>query len=58
MLFSPTQQHVSHRQLHVFREPTPTGYARHIILTEPASLTPLAFPDVVVALSEMLPPEI
>jgi Uma2 family endonuclease len=49
---------VSDRQLHVFREPTATGYASHQILTEPATITPLAFPDMTLHLSEILLPEI
>lgn len=47
---------VTGRQLHVFREPTPTGYAHHEILTEPANVAPLAFPDVSLSLAAMLPP--
>ncbi len=47
---------VPNRQLHIFREPTPTDYARHLILAEPSQATPLAFPDVVLALTAMLPP--
>jgi Uma2 family endonuclease len=47
---------VTGRQLHVFREPTPTGYAQHDILTESANITPLAFPDVSLAVAAMLPP--
>ena len=47
---------VGNRRLYLFREPTPMGYASHRILTEPASLSPLAFPDISIQLSEILPP--
>lgn len=45
-----------HRQLHVFREPSSKGYTRHLILTEPNQITPLAFPELVLTLSAILPP--
>jgi Uma2 family endonuclease len=45
-----------HRQLHIFRDPTPTGYTRHLILTEPNSVAPLAFPDCRLELTAILPP--
>lgn len=44
------------RQLHVFREPSHTGYESTVILTEEASISPLAFPDVPILISQMLPP--
>ena len=47
---------LKHRQLHVFRNPTPTGYTSHLILTEPNQIAPLAFPDVMISLSLILPP--
>ncbi|MGC8711422.1 MAG: Uma2 family endonuclease [Leptodesmis sp.] len=47
---------VTNRQLHVFRDPASTGYGSHVILTEAASITPLAFPDVSLQLSAMFPP--
>lgn len=47
---------VNNRQLHVFREPTTTGYTSHTTLTEPASFSPLAFLDITVSLSSILPP--
>ncbi|MBD2576134.1 Uma2 family endonuclease [Oscillatoria sp. FACHB-1406] len=47
---------VRNRQLHIFREPTPTGYTRHLIISEPNRVAPLAFPQSEIALSEILPP--
>jgi Uma2 family endonuclease len=44
------------RQLHVFRNPTPTSYTSHLILTEPNQVTPLAFPNITLALTDILPP--
>jgi Uma2 family endonuclease len=47
---------LNNRQLHVFRNPTPTGYTSHLILTEPNSTTPLTFPQIALALTDILPP--
>ena len=47
---------LSHRQLHIFRDPTPAGYTRHLILTEPNSVAPLAFPNCRLELTAILPP--
>lgn len=44
------------RKLHVFREPTQEGYQSEVIFSEGASVSPLQFPDVVIALQDMLPP--
>jgi Uma2 family endonuclease len=44
------------RQLHIFRNPTPTGYTSHLILTEPNEISPLAFSGVVLTLTTLLPP--
>ena len=44
------------RQLHIFRDPTPTGYTSHLILTEPNQVSPLAFPNLIVTLTSILPP--
>lgn len=44
------------RQLHIFRDPTPTGYTSHLILTEPNQVSPLAFPNLIVILTSILPP--
>ncbi|MBE9116777.1 Uma2 family endonuclease [Lusitaniella coriacea LEGE 07157] len=47
---------IKNRQLHIFREPTPTGYTRHLILTEPNQAVPLAFPNLALSLTSILPP--
>ena len=47
---------VNERKLHVFREPTQEGYQSEVILSEEASLSPLQFPTLVIALQDMLPP--
>jgi Uma2 family endonuclease len=47
---------IKNRQLHVFRNPTPTGYTSHLILAEPNEITPLAFPTLTLSLTAILPP--
>lgn len=47
-----------HRQLHIFRTPTSTGYSSHLILKQDQQLSPLALPKVVLALKNFLPPAI
>lgn len=47
---------LKNRQFHVFRDPTPTGYTSHLILTEPHQVSPLAFPDLSITLASILPP--
>lgn len=47
---------LKNRQLHVFRDPTPTGYTSHLILTEPHQISPLAFPVLAITLTSILPP--
>ena len=47
---------VNDRQLHVFREPAEDGYQSEVILEETASISPLQFPDINIAIQEMLPP--
>jgi Uma2 family endonuclease len=47
---------LKNRQLHVFRNPTPTGYTSHLILTEPNQITPIAFPHITLNLTNILPP--
>ncbi|WP_254923794.1 Uma2 family endonuclease [Pseudanabaena sp. SR411] len=44
------------RQLHIFRKPLATGYTEHLILSEPNQAAPLAFPEIAIALSSILPP--
>ncbi|ACK64490.1 protein of unknown function DUF820 [Rippkaea orientalis PCC 8801] len=46
---------LKNRQLHLFCDPTPTAYKSHLILTEPNQVSPLAFSDVIVSLSAILP---
>jgi Uma2 family endonuclease len=47
---------LKNRQLHVFRNPTPTGYTSHLILTEPNQIAPLSFPSLTLSLTAILPP--
>jgi Uma2 family endonuclease len=47
---------VKNRQLHIFRDPTPTGYSSHLILAEPNQAVPLAFPSLILSLTSILPP--
>ena len=47
---------VKSRQLHIFRKPIASGYTEHLILSEPNQAAPLAFPEIVIALSSILPP--
>ncbi|KAB8316627.1 Uma2 family endonuclease [Tolypothrix campylonemoides VB511288] len=44
------------RQLHIFREPSQQGYQSKVILGEDESLSPLQFPELRIAVLEMLPP--
>ncbi|MBD2579687.1 Uma2 family endonuclease [Oscillatoria sp. FACHB-1406] len=48
---------VKERQLHLFRDPTATGYTRHLIVSEPNRVASLAFPHLNLSLSEILPPQ-
>jgi Uma2 family endonuclease len=47
---------LKNRQLHIFRDPTPTGYTSHLILTEPNQICPLAFPTLALTLTDIFPP--
>lgn len=47
---------LKNRQLHIFREPTSTGYTRHLILTEPNQVSPLGFPELMLSLAAILTP--
>jgi Uma2 family endonuclease len=47
---------LKNRQLHIFRDLTPTGYTSHLILTEPNQASPLAFPSLTLSLTSILPP--
>lgn len=44
------------RQLHIFRKPTQDGYQSKVILAEDATISPLEFPDLSIAVLEILPP--
>ena len=45
---------VNERQLHVFREPSQDGYQREVILRDEATIFPLAFPNCLIIVREML----
>jgi Uma2 family endonuclease len=47
---------LKNRQLHIFRNPTPTGYTSHLILAEPNQITPIDFPQITLNLTDILPP--
>lgn len=44
------------RRLHVFRQPSPSGYQNQVILTEDANIAPLTFPDCILTVKELLRP--
>ena len=48
---------IKNRQVQIFRDPTPTGYSSQLILTETHSVSPLAFPEISLAIASILPPE-
>lgn len=47
---------VRNRQLHIFRNPTATGYTRHLIRSESHQVSLLAFPHVTISIDSLLPP--
>jgi Uma2 family endonuclease len=47
---------LKNRQLHIFRNPTPTGYTSHLILAEPNQIAPLSFLTLTLSLTAILPP--
>jgi Uma2 family endonuclease len=47
---------IKNRQIHIFRDPTPTGYSSQLILTESHSVSPLTFPEIVLSIAAILPP--
>ncbi|MCL1465072.1 Uma2 family endonuclease [Argonema galeatum] len=47
---------VNNRQLHIFREPSQNGYQSELILSDSGSVSPLAFPNVIITVGEMLRP--
>jgi Uma2 family endonuclease len=49
---------VNNRQLHVFSSLDQNGYQSKAILAEEAKLSPLKFPNLMIAVQDMLPPMI
>jgi Uma2 family endonuclease len=49
---------VNNRQLHVFREPSEDGYQSEVIVTADGIVSPLSFPTITIAVSEMLAPQV
>lgn len=47
---------IKNRRVHIFRDPTSTGYTSQLILTETHSISPLAFPEIVLSIASILPP--
>ena len=46
---------IPNRLLHVFRNPTPDGYAEVSVLTTDDEIRPLAAPDAVIRVADLLP---
>ncbi|WP_235622386.1 hypothetical protein [Nostoc sp. PCC 7524] len=46
------------RKLYVYRLPSQTGYQSEMILLEEATISPLAFPECLITVKEMLRPQI
>ncbi len=44
------------RQVHVFRDPTPTGYTNHLTWSETQTISPAAFPHLTLPIAAILPP--
>jgi Uma2 family endonuclease len=44
------------RQVHIFRDPMPTGYASHLIIAESQTVSPLAFPEIAIPITTILSP--
>ncbi|WP_373543926.1 hypothetical protein [Chamaesiphon sp.] len=40
----------------MFRDPTPTGYGSQLILTETHSVSPLAFPELILSIASIILP--
>lgn len=49
---------VNNRKLHVLREPTQEGYQSEVIFSEDATVSPLQFWELEIALQDILPPAI
>ncbi|MGB3790546.1 MAG: Uma2 family endonuclease [Phormidesmis sp.] len=43
-------------QLHIFQQPTADGYGSHLILSTAGNVSPLAFPEMAIAISFIFPP--
>jgi Uma2 family endonuclease len=48
---------LKNRQVHIFRDPQPTGYASHLILAESQTVSPLAFPVITISIGSILLPK-
>jgi Uma2 family endonuclease len=48
---------LKNRQFHIFRDPQPTGYASHLILAESQTVSPLAFPVMMISIGSILLPK-
>jgi Uma2 family endonuclease len=47
---------LKNRQINIFRHPTPMGYTDRVILSEPNEFSPQAFPNLILSLTDILPP--
>ena len=47
---------LQNQQLHVFQSPTLQGYSSHLILTQPNQISPIVFPELVISLEDIFPP--
>jgi Uma2 family endonuclease len=48
---------IKNRQVHIFRDPTPSGYTSHLILSATQTISPLAFSAITLPITAILPPE-
>jgi Uma2 family endonuclease len=48
---------IKNRQVHIFRDPTPSGYTSHLILSATQTISPLAFCTITLPITAILPPE-
>ncbi|MGB7521695.1 MAG: Uma2 family endonuclease [Spirulinaceae cyanobacterium] len=49
---------IKKRQLHTFREPMVDSYGKKEVWAETTSLSPLAFPEITIEISRLLPPKL
>jgi Uma2 family endonuclease len=47
---------LKNRQVHIFRDPMPSGYENHFVLNESQLISPLAFPAINLPITSILPP--